>query len=58
MVYRHGLRASEGVGMRWSQVDLDQGVIHIARVKGSKAGRRDWTLRRTLTCCAMRQDTP
>ena len=35
MVYRHGLRASEGVGMRWSQVDLDQGVIHIARVKGS-----------------------
>ena len=22
MVYRHGLRASEGVGMRWSQVDL------------------------------------
>ena len=35
MVYRHGLRASEGVGTRWSQVDLDQGVIHIARVKGS-----------------------
>jgi len=35
MIYRHGLRASEGVGTRWSQVDLDQGVIHIARVKGS-----------------------
>ena len=35
MVYRYGLRASEGVNMRWSQVDLDQGVIHIARVKGS-----------------------
>ena len=34
-VYRHGLRASESVGMRWSQVGLDQGVIHIARVKGS-----------------------
>jgi integrase len=36
LVYRHGLRASEAVAMRWSQVDLDQGVIHIARVKGSK----------------------
>jgi type 1 fimbriae regulatory protein FimB/type 1 fimbriae regulatory protein FimE len=35
MVFRHGLRASEAVGMRWSQVDLDQGVIHVARVKGS-----------------------
>jgi integrase len=36
LVYRHGLRASEAVGMRWSQVDLDQGVIHIARVKSGK----------------------
>ena len=36
LVYRHGLRASEAVNMRWSQVDLDQGVLHVARVKGSK----------------------
>jgi integrase len=35
LVYRHGLRASEAVGMRWSQIDLDQGVIHVARIKGS-----------------------
>ncbi len=36
LVYRHGLRASEAVTMRWSQIDLDQGVIHVARVKGGK----------------------
>jgi type 1 fimbriae regulatory protein FimB/type 1 fimbriae regulatory protein FimE len=36
LVYRHGLRASEAVGLRWSQIDLDAGVIHIARVKGSQ----------------------
>jgi integrase len=36
LVYRHGLRASEAVGLRWSQIDLETGVIHIARVKGSQ----------------------
>jgi integrase len=34
LVYRHGLRASEAVGMRWSQVDLDAGTLHVTRVKG------------------------
>src|SRR3954451_9499607 len=36
LVYRHGLRASEAVGLRWGQIALAAGVIHIARVKGSK----------------------
>jgi type 1 fimbriae regulatory protein FimB/type 1 fimbriae regulatory protein FimE len=35
LVYRHGLRASEAVGLRWSQLDLDGGTLHVARVKGS-----------------------
>jgi len=35
LVYRHGLRASEAVNMRWSQVDLGAGMLHVARVKGS-----------------------
>jgi len=36
LIYRHGLRATEAVSMRWSHVDLESGVLHVARVKGSK----------------------
>ncbi|MBU6455457.1 MAG: tyrosine-type recombinase/integrase [Cyanobacteria bacterium REEB67] len=33
MAYRHGLRASELVSLRWDQVMLDKGLIHVERVK-------------------------
>jgi integrase len=35
LVYRQGLRASEAVGLRWSQLDLDAGTLHVLRLKGS-----------------------
>jgi type 1 fimbriae regulatory protein FimB len=35
LVYRHGLRASEAVNLRWSHLDLEAGVLHVTRVKGS-----------------------
>jgi site-specific recombinase XerD len=35
LAYRHGLRVSELVGLRWTQVDLDGGKLHVARLKGS-----------------------
>ena len=31
--YRHALRVSELVSLRWDQVDLVQGLIHINRLK-------------------------
>lgn len=37
MMYRHGLRVSELCGLKWQQVQLDQGVIHINRVKHGSA---------------------
>ncbi len=38
LAYRHGLRVSELVALRWDQADLKQGVLHVARRKnGSPA---------------------
>jgi len=31
--YRHGLRASELVGLRWEQVDFNRAVLHVRRAK-------------------------
>jgi type 1 fimbriae regulatory protein FimB/type 1 fimbriae regulatory protein FimE len=33
IAFRHGLRASELVDLRWEQTDLDKAVLHVRRVK-------------------------
>lgn len=35
LTFRHGLRASEAVQLRWEQIDLQAARIHVARLKGS-----------------------
>jgi type 1 fimbriae regulatory protein FimB/type 1 fimbriae regulatory protein FimE len=33
MMYRHGLRVGEAIALRWDQVDLKQGTLHVNRMK-------------------------
>src|SRR4051794_27170711 len=37
LAFRHGLRASELVALRWDQVDLKGGLLHVNRVKNGVA---------------------
>src|SRR5215203_228484 len=34
IAFRHGLRASEAVDLRWDQVDFDRASLHVRRSKG------------------------
>jgi type 1 fimbriae regulatory protein FimE len=33
LMYRHGFRVSEVVALRWDQLDLKQGLMHVTRLK-------------------------
>jgi type 1 fimbriae regulatory protein FimB/type 1 fimbriae regulatory protein FimE len=37
LAYRHGLRASELVYVRWDDLDLTTGRMHVRRAKGGEA---------------------
>ena len=39
LAYRHGLRASELVGLRWDDIDFQTGRLHVRRAKGGENGR-------------------
>ena len=37
IAYRHGLRASELVSLRWDDIDFQTGKLHVRRAKGGTA---------------------
>lgn len=37
VMYRHALRVGEAVSLRWDQVDLDRGRLHVNRLKNGDA---------------------
>jgi type 1 fimbriae regulatory protein FimE len=36
LAYRHGLRAAELTSLRWRQIDLTHGRMHVNRAKGGQ----------------------
>ncbi|MGA7041970.1 MAG: tyrosine-type recombinase/integrase [Pseudolabrys sp.] len=39
IAYRHGLRASELVALRWDDIDFQTGKLHVRRAKGRHGQR-------------------
>jgi site-specific recombinase XerD len=38
MCFSHGLRLTEALRLRWQNLDLDQGIIHLRRLKNGLGG--------------------
>jgi integrase len=38
MCFSHGLRLSEALRLRWNHLDLDQGIVHLRRLKNGLGG--------------------
>jgi integrase len=39
IAFRHGLRASELIDLRWDQVDLEHALLHVRRLKNGSPAR-------------------
>jgi IS30 family transposase len=49
VAYRHGLRASELVDLRWEQVDFKTATLHVRRVKRGTAGAHPILIKQAKT---------
>jgi type 1 fimbriae regulatory protein FimB/type 1 fimbriae regulatory protein FimE len=56
--YRHGLRVSELVNLRWRQIDLDTSRIQIERLKDSESGVHPLSGREIRALRALRRGQP
>ena len=58
LAYRHGLRASELVGLRWDDVDLQAGKLHVRRSKDGAASVHPLTGNELRALRKLHRETP
>ena len=58
LAYRHGLRVSELVALRWDQIDFAQGLLHVRRVKNGTPSTHPIRGRELRTLRRLQRDYP
>jgi type 1 fimbriae regulatory protein FimB/type 1 fimbriae regulatory protein FimE len=58
VAFRHGLRVGELVDLRWDQVDLDAGNLHVRRLKGGTPATHPLTGRELRALRRLRREHP
>ena len=57
LAFRHGLRASELVDLRWDQVDFETGVLHVHRAKAGTPATHPLTGRELRALRRLQRET-
>ena len=58
LAFRHGLRASELVDLRWDQFDFNQAVLHVRRVKNGTPATHPLTSRQLRALRKLQREAP
>jgi type 1 fimbriae regulatory protein FimB/type 1 fimbriae regulatory protein FimE len=58
IAFRHGLRAAELIDLRWDQVDLDNALLHVRRLKNGSPASHPLTGRELRALRRLRPEQP
>ena len=58
LAYRHGLRASELVALRWDDINLQAGKLHVRRSKGGETSVHPLGARELRALRRLQRETP
>jgi type 1 fimbriae regulatory protein FimB/type 1 fimbriae regulatory protein FimE len=57
LAYRHGLRAAELIDLRWEQVDLENAILHVRRLKNGSPATHPLTGRELRALRRLQRET-